>query len=150
MVRHVLRNALMPLATLLGLSLPTLFSGALVVESTVNYPGMGLLFWNTAQGSDFPVLLVVTLVVGIATVLGSPLTAHRSPLTAHRSPLTAHRSPTSCTPSSIPDPERGMSTSAVLPALPGGRAAGRGAARGHQVACHFPLPVPEGAAAQPV
>lgn len=36
----------------------------------VNYPGMGLLFRNAAQGSDFPVLLVV----GIATVLGSPLT----------------------------------------------------------------------------
>ncbi|MEV6702285.1 ABC transporter permease subunit [Streptomyces sp. NPDC051453] len=74
MIRHVLRNALIPLATLLGLYLPTLFSGALVVESTVNYPGMGLLFWNASQGSDFPMLLVVTLVVGIATVLGSPLT----------------------------------------------------------------------------
>lgn len=74
MVRHVLRNALIPLATLLGLYLPTLFSGALVVESMFNYPGMGLLFWNAAQGSDFPVLLGVTLVVGIATVLGSLLT----------------------------------------------------------------------------
>lgn len=74
LVRHVLRNALIPLATLLGLSLPTLFSGALVVESMFNYPGMGLLFWNAAQGSDFPVLLGVTLVVGVATVLGSLLT----------------------------------------------------------------------------
>ncbi|MFE4723014.1 ABC transporter permease subunit, partial [Streptomyces sp. NPDC056728] len=74
MVRHVLRNALIPLATLLGLYLPTLFSGALVVELMFNYPGMGLLFWNAAQGSDFPVLLGVTLVVGIATVLGSLLT----------------------------------------------------------------------------
>ncbi|OON71883.1 ABC transporter permease [Streptomyces tsukubensis] len=71
MARHVLRNALIPLATLLGLYLPTLFSGALVVESMFNYPGMGLLFWNAAQGSDFPVLLGVTLVVGIATVVGS-------------------------------------------------------------------------------
>ncbi|MEU8822946.1 ABC transporter permease [Streptomyces sp. NPDC048636] len=74
MARHVLRNALIPLATLLGLYLPTLFSGALVVESMFNYPGMGLLFWNAAQGSDFPVLLGVTLVVGVATVLGSLLT----------------------------------------------------------------------------
>ncbi|MFH8565430.1 ABC transporter permease [Streptomyces sp. NPDC017988] len=74
MVRHVLRNALIPLATLLGLYLPTLFSGALVVESMFNYPGMGLLFWNAAQGSDFPVLLGVTLVVGVATVVGSLLT----------------------------------------------------------------------------
>lgn len=74
MLRHVLRNALIPLATLLGLSLPTLFSGALVVESMFNYPGMGLLFWNAAQSSDFPVLLGVTLVVGVATVVGSLLT----------------------------------------------------------------------------
>ncbi|MEU9112864.1 ABC transporter permease [Streptomyces sp. NPDC048483] len=74
MARHVLRNALIPLVTLLGLYLPTLFSGTLVVESTFNYPGMGLLFWNAAQGSDFPVLLGVTLVVGVATVLGSLFT----------------------------------------------------------------------------
>ncbi|MEV0849349.1 ABC transporter permease [Streptomyces sp. NPDC049954] len=74
MARHVLRNALIPLATLLGLYLPTLFSGALVVESMFNYPGMGLLFWNAAQGSDFPVLLGVTLVVGVATVIGSLVT----------------------------------------------------------------------------
>ncbi|BDH13633.1 ABC transporter permease [Streptomyces hygroscopicus] len=74
LARHVLRNALIPLATLLGLYLPTLFSGTLVVESMFNYPGMGLLFWNAAQSSDFPVLLGVTLVVGIATVLGSLLT----------------------------------------------------------------------------
>ncbi|UQA91742.1 ABC transporter permease [Streptomyces halobius] len=74
MARHVLRNALIPLATLLGLHLPTLFSGTLVVESLFNYPGMGLLFWNAAQSSDFPVLLGVTLVVGVATVLGSLLT----------------------------------------------------------------------------
>ncbi|MCL7492177.1 ABC transporter permease [Streptomyces sp. MCA2] len=74
LARHVLRNALIPLATLLGLYLPTLFSGTLVVESMFNYPGMGLLFWNAAQSSDFPVLLGVTLVVGVATVLGSLLT----------------------------------------------------------------------------
>jgi peptide/nickel transport system permease protein len=74
LARHVLRNAIIPLVTLLGLYLPTLFSGALVVESMFNYPGMGLLFWNAAQGSDFPVLLGVTLVVGVATVLGSLLT----------------------------------------------------------------------------
>ncbi|WP_328321267.1 ABC transporter permease [Streptomyces sp. NBC_00388] len=74
LARHVMRNALIPLATLLGLYLPTLFSGALVVEAMFNYPGMGLLFWNAAQGSDFPVLLGVTLVVGVATVVGSLLT----------------------------------------------------------------------------
>ncbi|MHB1614277.1 MAG: ABC transporter permease [Actinomycetes bacterium] len=70
---HVLRNALIPIATLLGLSLPGILSGSLITESVFNYPGMGLLFWNAAQTSDFPILLGVTVIVGVATVLGSLL-----------------------------------------------------------------------------
>jgi peptide/nickel transport system permease protein len=70
---HVLRNALIPIATLLGLSLPVIFAGALITESVFNYPGMGYLFWQSAQSSDYPVLLGVVLVVGVATVLGSLL-----------------------------------------------------------------------------
>ena len=72
-VRHVLRNALIPVVTLLGLSLPALFAGALIVESVFNYPGMGFLFWQEAIVRDYPVLLGVTLVVAIATVVGSLL-----------------------------------------------------------------------------
>ncbi|HEX7659550.1 MAG TPA: ABC transporter permease [Pseudonocardiaceae bacterium] len=72
-VVHILRNALIPLAALLGLSLPQLFGGALITESVFNYPGMGLLFWRQATVRDFPVLLGVTLVVAVATVLGSLL-----------------------------------------------------------------------------
>jgi len=70
---HVLRNALIPVVTLLGLSLPALFAGALIVESVFNYPGMGFLFWQEAVVRDYPVLLGVTLVVAIATVVGSLL-----------------------------------------------------------------------------
>lgn len=70
---HVLRNALLPIATLLGLTIPNVLSGALIVESVFNYPGMGLLFWNAAQSSDYPILLGVTVVLGVATVLGSLL-----------------------------------------------------------------------------
>jgi peptide/nickel transport system permease protein len=55
------------------LSLPAILSGSIIVESVFNYPGMGLLFWNAALTRDYPVLLGVTLVVGIATVLGSLL-----------------------------------------------------------------------------
>ncbi|AHI01819.1 ABC transporter permease [Kutzneria viridogrisea] len=73
LVRHVLRNALIPVVTLLGMYLPALFGGTVVVESLFNYPGTGLLFWSAAQSSDFPVLLGVTLVVAAATVLGSLL-----------------------------------------------------------------------------
>jgi ABC-type dipeptide/oligopeptide/nickel transport systems, permease components len=70
---HVLRNALIPIVTLLGLSLPGIISGALIVEAIFNYPGMGLLFWDSAQKRDYPVLLGVTLVVAIATVVGNLL-----------------------------------------------------------------------------
>lgn len=70
---HVLRNVLIPVVTLLGLSLPWVFSGALVVESVFNYPGMGLLFWQAAVQHDYPILLGVTVIVSVATVVGSVL-----------------------------------------------------------------------------
>lgn len=71
--RHVLRNALGPIVTILGLSLPGILSGTLITESVFNYPGMGLLFWTSAQIHDYPVLLGFSLIVGIATVIGSLL-----------------------------------------------------------------------------
>ncbi len=73
LARHVLRNSMLPLITLVGLSLPAVISGSVIVETVFNYPGMGLLFWNAALSRDYPVLLGVTLVVGIATVAGSLL-----------------------------------------------------------------------------
>ncbi|GAE76827.1 oligopeptide transport system permease protein OppB [Cutibacterium acnes JCM 18918] len=68
---HALRNSLFPIITLLGMQLPALFSGALVVESLFNYPGMGLLFWQAAQFRDYPILLAVTIIISMATVLGA-------------------------------------------------------------------------------
>ncbi len=70
---HAMPNALLPIITLIGLSLPGILSGALVVESLFNYPGMGLMFWNAAQNQDYPVMLGTTMVVGVAVVLGSLL-----------------------------------------------------------------------------
>ncbi len=71
--RHILRNALIPIATLLGLSLPIIFSGALITEFVFNYPGMGLLFITAATTQDYPILLGVTVIVAFATVVGSLL-----------------------------------------------------------------------------
>ncbi|MEV6637784.1 ABC transporter permease [Actinoplanes sp. NPDC051470] len=68
---HTLRNGLFPVIGLLGMYLPALFSGALVVESLFNFPGMGQLFWQAALKRDFPVLLGVTVVITIATIAGS-------------------------------------------------------------------------------
>ncbi len=69
--KHVLRNALLPMVTLIGLSIPGILSGSLVTETVFNYPGMGLLFYQAAESDDFPVLLGVTIVVAIATVVGN-------------------------------------------------------------------------------
>jgi peptide/nickel transport system permease protein len=71
--RHVLRNALIPVITLVGLTLGWVIGGAVVVEEVFNYPGMGLLFFQAAVSDDFPVLLGVTVVVALVTVLGSLL-----------------------------------------------------------------------------
>lgn len=69
--KHVLRNSLLPVITLIGLSLPYTISGAVITESVFNYPGMGLLFWNSAQAHDYPVMMGCILLVAIATVMGS-------------------------------------------------------------------------------
>ena len=69
--RHVLRNSLLPVITVLGLSAPGIVAGAVIAESVFNYPGMGLLFFQAATSKDYPILLGSTLVVGVATVLGS-------------------------------------------------------------------------------
>ena len=71
--RHVMRNSLIPVATLLGLSLPQIFAGALITESVFNYPGMGLLFYQQAQKQDYPTLLGIVVVVALATIIGSLL-----------------------------------------------------------------------------
>jgi peptide/nickel transport system permease protein len=71
--RHVFRNALAPIITLIGLSLPGILSGALITESVFNYPGMGLLYWQSALTYDYPTLLGVTIVVALGTVVGSLL-----------------------------------------------------------------------------
>jgi peptide/nickel transport system permease protein len=71
LMRHVLRNSLLPVVTIVGLSLPSIVSGAVIAETVFNYPGMGLLFYQAATHHDFPILLGTTLIIGIATVIGS-------------------------------------------------------------------------------
>ncbi|HEY2695018.1 MAG TPA: ABC transporter permease [Pseudonocardiaceae bacterium] len=69
--RHVWPNSLTSIVALFGYYVPTIFAGALVVETMFNFPGIGLLFWSAALNADFPVLLGVVLVIAIATVVGS-------------------------------------------------------------------------------
>ncbi|MFY9887323.1 MAG: ABC transporter permease [Streptosporangiaceae bacterium] len=73
LVSHVLRNSMLPIVTLLGLSLPWLFTAGLVIEQIFNYPGTGLLFFTSAQSQDYPVELGITVIVAVTTVVGNLL-----------------------------------------------------------------------------
>lgn len=70
---HVLRNAMIPMVTLIGLSLPTLVGGTLLVEQIFNIHGIGVLTINAAEQNDFGVVLGTTLLTAVVTVLGSLL-----------------------------------------------------------------------------
>lgn len=71
--RHILRNSMIPILTYLGLSLPLLFSGALVVEALFNLPGLGYDLWEAAMPKHqyFPTEIGIVLVVAVATILGN-------------------------------------------------------------------------------
>jgi peptide/nickel transport system permease protein len=69
--RHLLRNASLPMITLIGLSVPALLAGNFLVETIFNYNGLGLTFYTALQDVDYPVLLAYTLVGAVLTVLGN-------------------------------------------------------------------------------
>jgi peptide/nickel transport system permease protein len=70
---HIFRNSLISIVTLLGLSLPALVGGAVIIENVFNFPGMGLLFYQAALNVDYPLLLGTTLVATAATIVGNLL-----------------------------------------------------------------------------
>lgn len=67
--KHALRNAILPLVTLMALDLPSLFAGALFVETIFSWPGMGRLFWDAARGRDYPVLLGVVMITAVLIIV---------------------------------------------------------------------------------
>ncbi|HTP16096.1 MAG TPA: ABC transporter permease [Streptosporangiaceae bacterium] len=69
--RHLLRNSCLPMITLIGLSIPALLAGNLIVETVFNYPGLGLLFFNSLNTADYNVLLAYTLLGAVLTVAGN-------------------------------------------------------------------------------
>jgi peptide/nickel transport system permease protein len=71
LLRHLVRNACLPMVTLVGLSIPALLAGNLIAETTFNYDGLGLLFFNSLQNEDYPVLLAYTLIGAVLTVMGN-------------------------------------------------------------------------------
>ncbi len=71
LMRHLVRNASLPMITLIGLSLPFLLAGNLITEYLFNYQGLGLLFYNSLGKEDYPVLLAYTLIGAVFVVLGN-------------------------------------------------------------------------------
>jgi peptide/nickel transport system permease protein len=71
LLRHLVRNASLPMITLVGLSLPTLLAGNLITETLFNFQGLGLLFFNSLGNEDYNVLLAYTLIGAVLTVVGN-------------------------------------------------------------------------------
>lgn len=71
--RHAFRNALIPIITILGFSIPGLFSGAVILESTFNWPGIGRIMIDAVNARDYNMLMAVMMLFAILTLLGNLL-----------------------------------------------------------------------------
>lgn len=70
-VKHALRNALIPIITLLGLALPGLISGAMITETVFAIPGMGRLTLNAMMNNDFPLAMACLLILSYLLIIGN-------------------------------------------------------------------------------
>ncbi|MBB4081018.1 peptide/nickel transport system permease protein [Lewinella aquimaris] len=70
---HVFRNAAFPLITMLGVLLPALLAGSVVIEQIFNLPGMGLLLYSSATARDWPVVTALVLINGLLTIISLTL-----------------------------------------------------------------------------
>jgi peptide/nickel transport system permease protein len=66
---HALKNAALPLVTIVGMDLPLLLSGAVVTESIFAWPGMGRLYWDAAKDSDIPVLMGILIIISVLVIV---------------------------------------------------------------------------------
>ena len=71
--KHALRNSLLPIITILGLSLPDLFGGAFIIETIFAWPGMGRLGVSAVFSRNYPVIMGITLITAILIVIGNLL-----------------------------------------------------------------------------
>jgi peptide/nickel transport system permease protein len=70
LVVHAFRNTLIPFVTLLGLTLPSILSGSIILEQIFSWPGMGMLFFEALNVRDYPVIMGLTLMFSVLTLLG--------------------------------------------------------------------------------
>jgi len=69
--RLALKNAMLPIITLLGLSIPGLIGGSVIVEQLFSLPGMGLLFFESVLSRDYPLVMGITVIGAVLTLLGN-------------------------------------------------------------------------------
>lgn len=72
-LRHAFRNALMPVVTILGLSVPGLIGGGVIFETIFAIPGMGQLFYSSAMSRDYPTIMGILVIGAILTLIGNLL-----------------------------------------------------------------------------
>ena len=72
-VHHAFRNTLIPFVTLIGLTLPALLSGSVILEQIFSWPGMGRLFFEAITERDYPTIMGLTLMFSVLTLLGQLL-----------------------------------------------------------------------------
>lgn len=73
LVKHTIRNAILPMITIAGLQLPTLLSGALVTETVFTWPGMGRLFLDSISYRDYPAVMGILMCSALLVLIGSLL-----------------------------------------------------------------------------
>ena len=72
--KHALRNALIPIITVIGMQIPTLFGGSIIVEKIFSWPGLGLMTMNSILNRDYPVIMGVCLLSAIVVLVGNLIT----------------------------------------------------------------------------
>ncbi|QDU54294.1 ABC transporter permease [Aeoliella mucimassa] len=73
LVKHAFRNTMIPLVTLVGLTLPSLLGGAIILEMIFDWPGMGRLFFESLSERDYPTIMGLTLMFSVLTLVGQLL-----------------------------------------------------------------------------
>jgi peptide/nickel transport system permease protein len=73
LLHHAFRNTLIPLVTMIGLTLPVLLSGSIILEQIFSWPGMGKLFFESIRERDYPTMMGLMLMFSVLTLLGQML-----------------------------------------------------------------------------
>lgn len=72
--KHAMRNALLPIVTVIGMQIPMLFGGAVIIEQVFSWPGLGLMTMTAIMGRDYPVIMGVCLLSAVVVLISNLLT----------------------------------------------------------------------------